>query len=149
MSENNNANPATSTIDIKVSNALAEAERPLSPEDQAALAALPEGWAMLIGTNAELRGSRFMLEVKQDDDGTVHPVIVGRSPECDIYLDDVTVSRRHAVFLPNAGTFVLTDNSSLNGTYVNSDRVDTVPLKAGSQIQIGKFTFVFVLGLGK
>lgn len=149
MSENPNAHPATSTIDIAVSNALAEAERPLSSEDQAAIATLPEGWAMLIGTNAELRGARYMLEIKQEEDGSVSPLVVGRSPNSDIFLDDVTVSRSHAVFLPNAGTFVLTDNNSLNGTYVNNDRIDSVPLKNGSSLQIGKFTFVFVLGLGK
>lgn len=149
MSENPNAHPATSSIDLAVLNAFASAERKLSPEDQAALATLPAGWAMLIGTNAELRGARFILEVKQLDDGSVEPLIAGRKPKSDIFLDDVTVSREHAVFLPNAGTFILTDNNSLNGTYVNSDRIDSVPLKNGSVVQLGKFTFVFALGTGQ
>lgn len=122
---------------------------PLSAEDEAAISTLPEGWALLICTNSELRGARYLLDVKQEDGGAVHEIVAGRSPNSDIFLDDVTVSRSHAIFTPNAGTFVLTDHNSLNGTYINGDRIDSIPLQNGVEVQIGKFQFVFVLGTGK
>lgn len=121
----------------------------LTQEELGAIATLPAGSAMLIGTNAELRGARFLLNVETDETGAVKPIIAGRSPNSDIYLNDVTVSRQHAVFLPNAGTFVLTDNNSLNGTYVNGDRVDNAYLQNGANINIGKFHFAFFLGTGQ
>ncbi len=71
-------------------------------------------------------------------------VIVGRSPKSDIFLDDVTVSRRHAEVRQQQQGFRILDVGSLNGTYVNRVRVDSVDLRNGDEIQIGKYRFKFV-----
>ena len=71
-------------------------------------------------------------------------VTVGRSPECSIYLDDVTVSREHVEILRGGQGFRIRDAGSLNGTYVNRVRVDAVDLRNGDEIQIGKYRFKFV-----
>lgn len=81
-------------------------------------------------------GSRFLL----DGDLTT----AGRHPQSDIFLDDVTVSRRHVEFRRNPdGTFKVADVGSLNGTYVNRERIDEVPLSNGDEVQIGKYRLVF------
>ena len=72
---------------------------------------------------------------------------VGRAPESAIFLDDVTVSRRHAEFRHGAQGWSVRDVGSLNGTYVNRVRVDDQQLHGGDEVQIGKFRFVFLLGL--
>lgn len=71
-------------------------------------------------------------------------VTVGRSPNCNIFLDDVTVSRKHAEILQGARGFRISDAGSLNGTYVNRVRVDSVDLRNGDEIQVGKYRFKFV-----
>lgn len=71
-------------------------------------------------------------------------IIVGRSPKSDIFLDDVTVSRRHAEIRRENQRFIIQDIGSLNGTYVNRVRVDAVDLRNGDEIQIGKYRFKFV-----
>jgi pSer/pThr/pTyr-binding forkhead associated (FHA) protein len=68
---------------------------------------------------------------------------VGRHPDSDIFLDDITVSRRHAEIRRRGTTFVLHDVGSLNGTYVNRDRIDSVELTDGDEVQIGKYRLVF------
>ena len=79
-----------------------------------------------------------------------HVVTVGRGPESDIFLDDVTVSRQHAEIFrrQNGGAkdkgYRIKDAGSLNGTYVNRVRVDSVDLRNGDEIQIGKYRFKFV-----
>ncbi|WP_346844368.1 FHA domain-containing protein [uncultured Rothia sp.] len=148
---NHEAHPQTSAMTAIVASAHLNGQESYVPsqEELAAIATLPEGSALLIGTNGELRGARFLLNIETDESGAVKPIVAGRSPNADVYLNDVTVSRQHAVFLPNAGTFVLTDNNSLNGTYVNGDRVDNAYLQSGAQIHIGKFHFAFFLGTGK
>ena len=73
-------------------------------------------------------------------------VTAGRHPDSDIFLDDVTVSRRHAEFRRDAGDFVVVDVGSLNGTYVNREPVDTAVLTNGDEVQIGKFRLVFLTG---
>lgn len=70
----------------------------------------------------------------------------GRAPETSIFLDDITVSRQHATFKKNGGQWQLVDRGSLNGTYVNRDRVDTVELQNGDEIQIGKYRFHYLAG---
>jgi pSer/pThr/pTyr-binding forkhead associated (FHA) protein len=70
----------------------------------------------------------------------------GRHPESDIFLDDVTVSRRHAEFRQTADGFSVRDVGSLNGSYVNRDRIDEAVLQAGDEVQIGKFRLVFLTG---
>jgi hypothetical protein len=72
-------------------------------------------------------------------------VTVGRSPDRDIFIDDVTVSREHAEILRNEKGYRIKDSGSLNGTYVNRVRVDSVDLRNGDEIQIGKFRFKFVV----
>ena len=90
--------------------------------------------------NHALMMVRFLL----DQDVTT----AGRHPDSDIFLDDVTVSRRHAEFRSDAGEFVVVDVGSLNGTYVNREPVDTAVLANGDEVQIGKFRMVFLDALG-
>jgi hypothetical protein len=69
---------------------------------------------------------------------------IGRSPDCDIFLDDVTVSRNHAVLVEENGTFVVEDQGSLNGTFVNRRRIDRAPLTEGDELQVGKYRMTFI-----
>jgi pSer/pThr/pTyr-binding forkhead associated (FHA) protein len=109
----------------------------LSREVRAAVEALPSGSALLVAHTGPNTGARFLL----DSDVTT----AGRHPDADIFLDDVTVSRRHAEFRRTARSFEVVDTGSLNGTYVNHDRVDSVELKSGNEVQIGKFRLTFYL----
>ncbi|MFI1488477.1 FHA domain-containing protein [Streptomyces sp. NPDC020747] len=108
----------------------------LSPEAQAAVDALPLGSALLVVRRGPNSGSRFLL------DGEL--TTAGRHPQSDIFLDDVTVSRRHVEFRRvSDGSFTVADVGSLNGTYVNRERIDSVPLSNGDEVQIGKYRLVF------
>jgi pSer/pThr/pTyr-binding forkhead associated (FHA) protein len=69
---------------------------------------------------------------------------IGRSPECEIFLDDVTVSRNHAVLHERDGRFYVEDEGSLNGTFVNRKRIDKVVLENGDELQIGKYRLTFI-----
>ena len=69
---------------------------------------------------------------------------IGRSPDCEIFLDDVTVSRNHAVLVERDGKFFVEDQGSLNGTFVNRRRIDNPPLENGDELQIGKYRLTFV-----
>ena len=99
---------------------------------------LPAGSALLVVKRGPNAGSRFLL----DRDTTS----AGRHPDSDIFLDDVTVSRRHAEFRRDAGDFVVVDVGSLNGTYVNREPVDVATLAGGDEVQIGKFRLVYLTG---
>ncbi|MCU1575096.1 MAG: hypothetical protein JWO93_3178 [Micrococcaceae bacterium] len=110
-------------------------ERNLSTEEQVAVEALPAGSALLIAHSGPNRGARFLL----DSDVTT----AGRHPDADIFLDDVTVSRRHVEFRRVDGGFEVVDSKSLNGTYVNGDRVDAVRLRNTNEVQIGKFRLTY------
>ena len=107
-------------------------QRPLTKEDIETIAKLDAASALLISTRGPLAGSRYLL-----DEETVR---VGRE---DIMLDDGTVSRSHAVFTRVDGRYHITDSGSLNGTYVNRERVDDAVLRNGDEIMIGKYRFVF------
>ncbi|MDR3360986.1 MAG: FHA domain-containing protein [Bifidobacteriaceae bacterium] len=107
----------------------------LSPQAQAAIAALPPTSALLVVLRGPNAGSRFLL----DADSTT----AGRSTKSDIFLDDVTVSRRHATFDRDGAEFAVRDLGSLNGTYVNRERVDEAVLKAADEVQIGKYRLTF------
>ncbi|GAA4401019.1 oxoglutarate dehydrogenase inhibitor Odhl [Tsukamurella soli] len=96
---------------------------------------LPAGSALLVVKRGPNAGSRFLL----DQDTTS----AGRHPDSDIFLDDVTVSRRHAEFRSVDDGFTVVDVGSLNGTYVNREPVDSAPLSNGDEVQIGKFRLVF------
>ncbi|MGW5851469.1 FHA domain-containing protein [Streptomyces sp. NPDC055254] len=112
----------------------------LSPEAQAAVEALPPGSALLIVRRGPNSGSRFLL------DGEL--TTAGRHPQSDIFLDDVTVSRRHVEFRRSQdGGFTVGDVGSLNGTYVNREPIDSVALHNGDEVQIGKYRMVFYASL--
>jgi pSer/pThr/pTyr-binding forkhead associated (FHA) protein len=70
--------------------------------------------------------------------------LIGRSPECDIFLDDVTVSRRHAEIVREGEEFTLRDLGSLNGTYVNRKRIESAKLEDDDEVQIGKYRLTFL-----
>ena len=114
---------------------LVEDSAVVSSEEQSAIDSLPEGNALLIVTRGPNRGARFLL----DADST----IAGRHPNADIFLDDVTVSRKHVEFKRAEGQFEIIDLGSLNGTYMLGERVDRAPLKNGNDVQIGKFKMIF------
>jgi hypothetical protein len=108
----------------------------LSPEAQAAVDALPMGSALLVVRRGPNSGSRFLL------DGEL--TTAGRHPQSDIFLDDVTVSRRHVEFRRGSdGLFTVSDVGSLNGTYVNRERIDEAALANGDEVQIGKYRLIF------
>jgi len=69
---------------------------------------------------------------------------IGRSPECEIFLDDVTVSRDHAVLVERDGSFFVEDQGSLNGTFVNRHRIDNAVLENGDELQVGKYRLTFI-----
>lgn len=110
----------------------------LSPEEQAAIAALPKNSALLIAQRGPSAGSRFLL----DEDVTV----AGRHPNADIFLDDVTVSRRHVEFVRSNNGFEMRDLGSMNGTYLNGARADGSILTNGDVVQIGKYHLTFFAG---
>jgi hypothetical protein len=97
---------------------------------------LPPGTALLVVLRGPNAGSRFLL----DDDFTS----AGRHPDSDIFLDDVTVSRRHAEFYRHGDGFTVRDVGSLNGTYVNRERIEDAELFGGDEVQIGKFRLLFL-----
>ena len=114
----------------------AEMLEDLSEEQVRAVEALPQGSALLIAVRGQDRGARYLL----DSDAAV----AGRTPDSDIFLDDITVSRQHCAFQRGEGQLTVTDQGSLNGTYVNRTLTDgPVVLRAGDEVQIGKFRLVF------
>ncbi|MBA3781436.1 FHA domain-containing protein [Nocardioides sp. InS609-2] len=113
-------------------------DRQLSAVDAAAVDALPTGHALLVVQRGPGAGNRFLLDTDL--------VTAGRHPESEIFLDDVTVSRRHADFRRTGSSFSVSDVGSLNGTYVNRDRIDSVDLTDGDEVQIGKYRLVFFSG---
>ncbi len=99
---------------------------------------LAPGTALLVVKRGPNAGSRFLLDQAATS--------AGRHPDSDIFLDDVTVSRRHAEFRLGDGDFQVVDVGSLNGTYVNREPVDVATLGNGDEVQIGKFRLVFLSG---
>jgi len=120
-------------LPVEPSGELATGEVAVVVED------MPEGAGMLLVKRGPNAGSRFMLE------GGVTKV--GRHPDSDIFLDDVTVSRRHAEFTYTAEGYKVRDVGSLNGTYLNRERIEEAPVMNGDEVQVGKFKLVF-LGAG-
>jgi pSer/pThr/pTyr-binding forkhead associated (FHA) protein len=115
-----------------------EAEDEGGVETGAPQSELEPGQALLVVQRGPNAGSKFLV----DKDVTT----AGRHPESDIFLDDVTVSRRHAEFERKDGQFFVRDVGSLNGTYVNRQRVDRAELASGDELQIGKFKLTFYMG---
>lgn len=92
---------------------------------------LAPGTALLVSVRGPNVGARFLLDKDV--------VTVGRHPESDIFLDDITVSRRHAEFRQTGDSYTVADAGSLNGTYVNGTRTDQQLLAHGDRVQVGKF----------
>jgi pSer/pThr/pTyr-binding forkhead associated (FHA) protein len=113
---------------------------PTDEEVSVELDEVPEEIAVLVVKRGPQAGSRFAL------DSAV--TTAGRHPESDIFLDDITVSRRHAEVERRGEGYVVRDVGSLNGTYLNRERIEEAALENGDEVQIGKFKLVFFLGTG-
>jgi pSer/pThr/pTyr-binding forkhead associated (FHA) protein len=112
----------------------ADEDLKVTPDD------LVGGAALLVVRKGPNEGSKYMLDAEVTR--------AGRHPDSDIFLDDITVSRRHAEVIRRADGFHVVDVGSLNGTYVNRDRVEDTRLTNGDELQIGKFKLVFFTGQG-
>ena len=132
--------PLTAGHDATITFQAGELETELEEEVQISPEELEGGRGVLIVRRGPNAGSKFFL----DSDTTQ----IGRHPDSDIFLDDITVSRRHAEIrkTPGGEAFSLADVGSLNGTYVNRERVEEGQLQSGDEIQIGKFKLVFLTG---
>jgi pSer/pThr/pTyr-binding forkhead associated (FHA) protein len=128
------ADDSTTTINLAASDLEAEVEE----EVAAPVEELREGTAMLVVRRGPNAGSRFLLDKEV--------ITAGRHPESDIFLDDITVSRRHAEIRRTPNGFSVYDVGSLNGTYLNRERVEDGELVGGDELQIGKFKLVFFAG---
>ncbi len=95
-----------------------------------------EGPALVVRAGGGRAGESFMPAGERTR--------IGRSPDCEIFLDDVTVSRNHAVLVQENGKFHVEDQGSLNGTFVNRKRIDSAPLGEGDELQIGKYRMTFI-----
>jgi hypothetical protein len=108
-----------------------------SEEGESLLASLGiTGPALVVRSGGGMAGQTF-----QPGEGRT---LVGRSPECEIFLDDVTVSRRHAEIVRDGDTFTIRDLGSLNGTYVNRRRIESAVLEQDDEVQIGKYRLTFL-----
>jgi pSer/pThr/pTyr-binding forkhead associated (FHA) protein len=96
----------------------------------------PSGTGLLVVKRGPNAGTRFDL--------VADVTRSGRHPESDIFLDDITVSRRHAEFIKSHGGYTVRDVGSLNGTYVNRERIEEAVLSSGDEVQIGKFKLVYL-----
>lgn len=126
--------------DEEITDTLQAVEFPNEAREEslrAALRELPPGAAFLVVRSGEDAGSWYALEAAS--------TTLGRHPGSDIFLDDITVSRRHAEIRREGISFVLKDVGSLNGTYLNRARIDEAELAHGDELQIGKYRFIFAL----
>lgn len=106
-----------------------------APEVREYVAGLPRGSALLVVQAGKTFTERFLLDADR--------VVAGRSEDADIFLNDVTVSRTHAEFIRHGDQFEVRDAGSLNGTYINRDRIDSYTLKNGDELQIGKYRMIY------
>jgi hypothetical protein len=95
-----------------------------------------EGPALVVRSGGGRAGEHFVPQGER--------TTIGRSPDCDIFLDDVTVSRQHAVLRRNGDSFVIEDQGSLNGTFVNRHRIESAELADGDEVQVGKYRLTFL-----
>lgn len=119
---------------------LSESLAKVSEEDREILGNLASQDAMLIMHRGPGMGSRFLLQ------GDVAETKLGRAPESEVFLDDVTVSRKHAAIHAKEKKYILKDLGSLNGTYVNGEPTVEAILNSGDEIQIGKYHMIFFGG---
>jgi pSer/pThr/pTyr-binding forkhead associated (FHA) protein len=111
----------------------------MTASDVSAVENLPAGSAMLLVQRGPDSGARFLLDSDE--------ISVGRHPDSDIFLDDISVSRRHGTFTRSGAGYSVADLGSLNGTYVNRDRIDgEVALSGGDEVQIGKYRLIYFAG---
>jgi len=125
---------------LQKSEGSVETTQSLSPEELGDLEHEPmvglEGPALVVRQGGGRAGESFRP--------TADRTRIGRSPECEIFLDDVTVSRNHAVLIVRDDGYVVEDQGSLNGTFVNRRRIDTAVLSSGDELQIGKYRMTFI-----
>lgn len=139
MSDNSDfSGSSVETTSVFRADLLKEMESGASDSSAPGVDGLPEGSALLVVKRGPNAGSRFLLDQPT--------TTAGRHPDSDIFLDDVTVSRRHAEFRKNDDQFEVVDVGSLNGTYVNREPKNSSELSNGDEIQIGKFRLVFLNG---
>ena len=128
-----------SVVDGSPESALNALLSSASDADRLAITAIIDGpadRAMVVIHRGPSKGARFLIDSGE--------VAIGRSVESPIFLDDVTVSRKHAVIIKEEKTFSIKDLGSLNGTYLNNQTVLNSPLTTGDEIQVGKFHMLFV-----
>jgi hypothetical protein len=125
---------------LQKGEAVSETTQSLTPEDVAELSDQHEpgleGPALVVRAGGGRAGESFRPAGERTR--------IGRSPDCDIFLDDVTVSRNHAVLIEEGGKFFVEDQGSLNGTFVNRKRIDRTPLAEGDELQVGKYRLTFI-----
>lgn len=147
MNQPNSKSELTSTLHLGVrsvvdgspESALNALLSSITDADRAALTAILDGpadRAMVVIHRGPAKGARFLIDQNQSS--------IGRSTDSQIFLDDVTVSRKHAAIEVEGGVFTLIDLGSLNGTYLNNQSVAKSALKTGDEIQIGKFHMLFI-----
>lgn len=141
VTDNDSGEVSVETTSVFRQEFLNELDAPTSTGTESSVSGvegLPTGSALLVVKRGPNAGSRFLLDQPT--------TAAGRHPDSDIFLDDVTVSRRHAEFRLAGGEFQVVDVGSLNGTYVNREPVDSSTLSNGDEVQIGKFRLVFLTG---
>ena len=142
MEQEDNQGDLTRTINMgslrPVSDQLSMLLDKTSQEERNVINALGEGSAMLISLSGPGKGARFLI----NSDKTV----IGRGVESDIFLDDVTVSRKHVEIIRSGKSYSFKDCGSLNGTYLDGKISEQAELKDGSEIHIGKYRLHFFIG---
>ena len=108
----------------------------LRDDDDDAVDVSVEGTALVVRAGGGIAGETFVPAGER--------TLIGRSPECDVFLDDVTVSRRHAELLHDGDRYTIRDLGSLNGTFVNRKRVESAELNDDDEVQIGKYRMTFL-----
>ncbi len=124
------------TINFETAESAEAAETPV-PEVEVDLSDVPLGTGVLVVTRGEAAGSRILLDLVATS--------AGRHPKSDIFLDDITVSRRHAEIIREGDAYRVRDAGSLNGTYVNRERIEEAPLTHGDVLQVGKYKLHFLV----
>lgn len=132
--EKSDSRHGDTTLGLPAMEAETEEEAEVTPP----LEPLEKGSAVLVIKKGPDAGMRFTISREL--------IVLGRHPESDIFLDDITVSRRHAEIRREENGFVLVDTGSLNGTYLNRERIESASLNNGDEIQIGKFRLLFFAG---
>jgi Inner membrane component of T3SS, cytoplasmic domain/zinc-ribbon domain len=130
--------PLSASEDETTANMAIEDRLELDDDLGALLTELPAGMGLVVVRRGPNAGSRFILDRET--------TTVGRHPDSDIFLDDITVSRRHAVIRRDHGAYEISDAGSLNGTYVNHERVETAPLRHLDELQVGRFVLLLIIG---